>query len=32
MVYGAKAVLSTDLDHGAPRVMQYIEQEAKEYL
>jgi hypothetical protein len=32
MVYGAEAVLSTDLDYGAPRVMQYIEQEAKEYL
>jgi hypothetical protein len=25
MVYGAEAVLSTDLDYGVPRVMQYIE-------
>jgi hypothetical protein len=32
MVYGAEAVLPTDLDYGAPRVMQYIGQEAKEYL
>jgi hypothetical protein len=32
MVYGAEAVLSTDLDYGAPRVMAYKELEAKEYL
>jgi hypothetical protein len=32
MVYGAEAILPTNLDHGAPRVMQYREQEAKEYL
>jgi hypothetical protein len=32
MVYGAEAVLSTDLDYGASRVMQYKEEEAKEYL
>jgi hypothetical protein len=32
MVYGAKAVLLTDLDYGAPRVMAYKELEAKEYL
>jgi hypothetical protein len=32
MVYGAEAILPTNLDYGAPRVMQYREQEAKEYL
>jgi hypothetical protein len=32
MVYGAEAVLLTDLDYGAPRVMAYKEMEAKEYL
>jgi hypothetical protein len=32
MVYGTKVVLPTDLDYGALRVMQYREQEAKEYL
>jgi hypothetical protein len=32
MVYGAEAVLSTDLDYGAPRVVAYKELEAKEYL
>jgi hypothetical protein len=32
MVYGVEAVLSTDLDYGAPRVTQYREQEAREYL
>jgi hypothetical protein len=32
MVYGAKAVLSTDLDYGAPRVMMYKELEAKVFL
>jgi hypothetical protein len=31
MVYGAEAILPTDLGYGAPRVMQYRE-EAKEYL
>jgi hypothetical protein len=30
MVYGAEAVLLTDLDYGAPRIMAYKEQEAKE--
>jgi hypothetical protein len=32
MVYDTKAVLLTDLDYGVPRVMQYREREAKEYL
>jgi hypothetical protein len=32
MVYGAKAVLSTDLDYGAPRVIMYKELEAKVFL
>jgi hypothetical protein len=32
MVYGAKAILSTDLDYGAPRVMMYKELEAKDFL
>jgi hypothetical protein len=32
MVYGAKAVLPTNLDYGAPRIMAYKEQEAKEFL
>jgi hypothetical protein len=32
MVYGAEAILPTDLDYGAPRVVQYRELEAKEYL
>ena len=29
MVYGAEAVLSTDLDYGAPRVRAYDKQGAK---
>jgi hypothetical protein len=32
MVYGTEAVLPTDLDYGAPRVMMYNEVEAKEFL
>jgi hypothetical protein len=32
MVYGAEADLLTDLDCGVPKVMQYREQEAREYL
>jgi hypothetical protein len=32
MVYGAEAVLPTDLDYGAPRVMIYKEQEANAFL
>jgi hypothetical protein len=32
MVYGAEAVLPTNLDYGALRVVAYKEQEAKEYL
>jgi hypothetical protein len=32
MDYGVEAVLLANLDYGAPRVMQYREQEAKEYL
>jgi hypothetical protein len=32
MVYGVEAVLPTDIDYGAPRVMAYKEQEAKEFL
>jgi hypothetical protein len=32
MVYGTEAILPTDLDYGALRVMQYEELEAKEYL
>jgi hypothetical protein len=32
MVYGAEAILLTDLDYGAPRVMMYKELEAKEFL
>jgi hypothetical protein len=32
MVYDAEAVLPTDLDYGAPRVITYKELEAKEYL
>jgi hypothetical protein len=32
MVYSAEAVLPTDLEYGAPRVMQYREQEAKSTL
>jgi transposase InsO family protein len=32
MIYGAEAVLLTDLDYGAPRVIAYKELEAKEYL
>jgi transposase InsO family protein len=32
MVYGAKAVLPTNIDYRAPRVMAYEEQEAKEFL
>jgi hypothetical protein len=32
MVYGAKVILPTDLDYGALRVMEYKEQEAKEFL
>jgi transposase InsO family protein len=31
MVYGTKAILPIEIDYGAPRVMQYREQEAKEY-
>ena len=29
MVYGAEAVLSTDLDYGAPRIRAYDEQGVK---
>jgi hypothetical protein len=32
MVYGIEEVLPTYLDYGAPRVMMYKEQEAKEFL
>jgi hypothetical protein len=32
MIYGAKAVLSTDLNYGAPRAMMYKEPEAKKFL
>jgi hypothetical protein len=32
VVYGAEVVLPTDIDYGAPRVMAYKEQEAKEFL
>jgi hypothetical protein len=32
MVYGAEAVLLTDLNYGASRIMAYKEQEAKEFL
>jgi hypothetical protein len=32
MVYGTEAVLLTDIDNGAPRVVTYKELEAKEYL
>jgi hypothetical protein len=32
MVYDAEAVLPTDLDYRAPRVIAYRELEAKEYL
>jgi hypothetical protein len=32
MVYGAEAILPTDLDYGAPRVMIYKELEIKEFL
>jgi hypothetical protein len=32
VIYGAEAVLPTDIDYGAPRVMAYKEQEAKEFL
>jgi hypothetical protein len=32
MVYDAEAVLPTDLNYGAPRVITYKELEAKEYL
>jgi hypothetical protein len=32
MIYGAEAVLPTDLDYGAPRVTMYKEPEAKEFL
>jgi hypothetical protein len=32
MVYGGKAVLPTNLDYGAPRIMAYKEHEAKEFL
>jgi hypothetical protein len=32
MVYSVEAILPTDLNYGAPRVMQYKELEAKEYL
>jgi hypothetical protein len=30
LVYGAKAVLPTDIEFGAPRVVQYTEKQAKE--
>jgi hypothetical protein len=32
MVYGAEAVLPTEIDYGASKVMAYKEQEAKEFL
>jgi hypothetical protein len=32
MIYGAEAILSTDIDYGAPRVMMYKELEAREFL
>ena len=32
MVYGSKAILSTDLDYGAPRVRAYDEQGARASL
>jgi hypothetical protein len=32
MVYGVEAILPTDLDYGASRVMMYKELEAKEFL
>jgi hypothetical protein len=32
MVYGAEAILPTDLEYGGPRVMKYKELEAKEFL
>jgi hypothetical protein len=32
MVYGAEAVLPTDIDYEASRVLAYKEQEAKEFL
>jgi hypothetical protein len=32
MVYDTEAILPTDLDYGAPRVMMYKELEAKEFL
>jgi hypothetical protein len=32
MIYGAKAVLPTDLDYDAPSVTMYKEPEAKEFL
>jgi hypothetical protein len=32
MIYGAEAVLLTDLDYSAPRVMMYKVPEAKEFL
>jgi len=32
MVYGSEAILSTDLDYGAPRVRAYDEQGAKASL
>jgi hypothetical protein len=32
MAYGAKAILPTDLEHGAPRVMKYKKLEAKKFL
>jgi hypothetical protein len=32
MVYDTDAILLTNLDYGAPRVMQYRGQEDKEYL
>jgi hypothetical protein len=32
MVYGTEAVLPTDLNYGAPRVMMYKELEAQEFL
>lgn len=32
MIHGVEAVLPTDLDYGASRVMMYKEKEAKEFL
>jgi hypothetical protein len=32
MVYSTEAILPIDLDYGVPRVMMYVEPEAKEFL